>query len=51
MLEILFWVFWVIGLLGGGYLNRSNYGFLGSFGIAWFLFGILGLKVFGFHLN
>ncbi len=51
MLEILFWVFWILGLLGGGYLNRSNYGFLGTFGIVWLLLLILGLKVFGFQLN
>jgi hypothetical protein len=48
---VIFWVFWVLGLFGGGYWNRGNYGYLGGFGITWLLILILGLKVFGFDLK
>lgn len=46
ILAVLFIVFWFIGLLIGGYKNREDYQSLGGFGITWFLFALLGLKVF-----
>lgn len=46
MIEILFWVFLILALLGNVYYNRDNYPFLFSGGIVWFLLLLLGLQVF-----
>jgi hypothetical protein len=51
MIAILFWVFWIIGLLFGAYRNRTDYYAFGHFGLTWFLLLLLGLKVFGFDLR
>lgn len=46
IIEVLFVVFWFIGLLFGGYRNRSDGYALGNFGVTWFLFALLGIVVF-----
>jgi len=46
MIEILFWVFWIIGLVVGGYGNRDDYFRGGAWGIGWLLLLFLGLAVF-----
>jgi len=46
MTEILFWVFWLLGLFLGGYGNRDDYFRMGGWGIGWFLLLLLGLAVF-----
>ncbi len=46
MLEILFWVFWIIGLVFGGYSHRDRWDYVGAWGIGWILLLFLGLAVF-----
>jgi hypothetical protein len=47
ILEVLFWVFLILLLVFGGWRGRSDYSYLGGFGIVWLLLAILGWKVFG----